>query len=242
LTDYRTWLPIITELSESNRVIAISLRRYFPEQWKGEGTDLSLQQHANDVAAFISALNLEPVHLLGHSRGGDVALLLASQHPSMVKNLILAEPAPMQSMLSSDDDALNELDKRKTKYKKIVSLYRQGQSENGLEEFVDYLFGPETWNKTSESRKERIRANSWNLVSLVKDINTPFVCENAKKITAPVLFIKGDNSPALYGSMVDALQECMNNVSVATIANSGHVMYSANPTAFIFETQMFLEQ
>ena len=39
LSDYRTWLPLMAELSETNRTIAISLRHYYPEQWDGKGDD-----------------------------------------------------------------------------------------------------------------------------------------------------------------------------------------------------------
>jgi hypothetical protein len=37
-------------LAEQYRVVAVSLRRYFPERWDGEGEDFSIFQHADDVA------------------------------------------------------------------------------------------------------------------------------------------------------------------------------------------------
>ena len=49
LSDYRTWLPLMKELSETSRVIAVSLRHFYPEHWKGRDDDFSLQQHADDV-------------------------------------------------------------------------------------------------------------------------------------------------------------------------------------------------
>jgi pimeloyl-ACP methyl ester carboxylesterase len=63
--------------AEQYRVIAISLRHYFPEPWDGRGDDFSILQHADDLAEFTRKLELGPVHLLGHSRGGAVVLNVA---------------------------------------------------------------------------------------------------------------------------------------------------------------------
>ena len=55
---------------------------------------------ADDIAALISELN-EPAHVVGHSYGGLVALLVAARHPDRVRSLTLIEPAVM-SLLRGD--------------------------------------------------------------------------------------------------------------------------------------------
>lgn len=42
---------------------------------------------ADDMAAFLKALNVEKAHLFGYSTGGGVALYLAAAHPEMVKTV-----------------------------------------------------------------------------------------------------------------------------------------------------------
>ena len=74
LNDYRYWMPQISSLSPRYRIIAVSLRHYYPERWDGKGDDFSLKMHAEDVAAFIERLGAGPVYLVAHSRGGSVAL------------------------------------------------------------------------------------------------------------------------------------------------------------------------
>lgn len=59
----------------------------------GETPD-SVEQMADDAAAFIEALNLEQVDLLGFSLGGFVAQALAVQSPRLVRRLIIAGSAP----------------------------------------------------------------------------------------------------------------------------------------------------
>ncbi|SFW92550.1 alpha/beta fold hydrolase [Amycolatopsis australiensis] len=59
-----------------------------PEQ----GFDFTLQAHADVVARHIEDVGA-PVHLLGNSMGGAIALLVAAQRPELVKTLTLISPA-----------------------------------------------------------------------------------------------------------------------------------------------------
>ena len=240
LSDYRTWLHLFNELSENNRTIAVSLRHFYPEQWNGKGADLSLQQHADDITAFIQGIKAGPVSLLGHSRGGDVALMVASQHPELVRNLILADPAPLATILANNPASMSFAKARKAKLQEVVNYYQQNDAETGLQIYVKYIAGPTAWQNTSEQRREEIRSNSWTQISQLQDYETPFTCSMAAKITAPVLLITGERSAPVYGHMNSAVRACLKEVSIATIADAGHLMYYANPTAFAFEVVDFI--
>jgi pimeloyl-ACP methyl ester carboxylesterase len=49
---------------------------------------------ANDAVAFIRALGLDQIDLLGFSMGGFVAQVIAEQHPDLVRKVILAGTGP----------------------------------------------------------------------------------------------------------------------------------------------------
>ena len=70
LCDFRVWSPVLGPLSRRHRVIAPSLRHFFPERWDGRGPGFTVAQHVADVVAFIEGLGAGPLHLMGHSRGG----------------------------------------------------------------------------------------------------------------------------------------------------------------------------
>jgi pimeloyl-ACP methyl ester carboxylesterase len=51
---------------------------------------LSYKQMADDTAAVIELLGLGPVDVVGHSDGGNVGLLLARDHPRLVRRLVIS--------------------------------------------------------------------------------------------------------------------------------------------------------
>ena len=129
------------------------------------------------------------------------------------------------------------MDERRRTMEKTVSYYRQGKPEQGLIHFVNYIAGARAWERTSDTRKSTLRDNSWTQVSHVRDLDTPFNCSMARNVASPVLMITGERSAPIYGFMLSALQSCFKQVSNALIADAGHMMYSNNPTAFVFEVQ-----
>jgi len=69
-----------------------SLRHYFPEHWIGKDNSLTIGQPVSDVIAFIEALDLGPIDLLGHSRGGHISFRVAEERPDLLRRIVLAGP------------------------------------------------------------------------------------------------------------------------------------------------------
>ena len=242
LSDYRTWLPLLDGFSESNRAIAVSLRHYYPEKWDGRGKDLSLTQHADDLAAFIQALQVGPVHVLGHSRGAAVALLMASKHPALVRRLVLADPTPLTTMLQHRPEWQAALKARQTKFYNVLMLLQDDAPEAALKTFVGYIAGPNAWANTPKARLDSLRDNQWTLSSLPDDMDTPLACSNLNGLSVPVMLVTGERSASIYGYMHTALQACLKQANKTVISDAGHMMFHANPDTFLFETQYFISE
>lgn len=58
-----------------------------------EGFDYAMDSQAEVIAAFLNGLGCGPVHLVGNSMGGVVALLVAARYPGLVGTLTLLAPA-----------------------------------------------------------------------------------------------------------------------------------------------------
>ena len=232
LSDYRAWTLQMEPFSAGYRTIAISLRHCYPEYWDGEGDKFSVRQHADDLSVFLKMLKLGPVHLVGHSRGGDVVLILAAKHPTLVRSVVLADPAPLNGMFPSTPDVTSAVGKRKAFVTAAIERLQQGDWDGGLEMFTDAVSAPGYWKRLPETNKKICRDNAWSLKSLVTDAQDEFNSTDAKKIGAPVLLVTGDRSPRFYGMMHAALQSCLKRQQKVTISNASHGMYRENPEAF----------
>jgi pimeloyl-ACP methyl ester carboxylesterase len=154
ISDYRAWRHQMESLGRTNRAIAVSLRHYFPARWQGKGPGFSWEQHVSDLIAFIKALDAGPVDLMGHSRGGVIALEAAFAEPGLIRRLILAEPSLTLNESGSFGLALKESAAerglaiqraRASRVKSVLNQYEQGDIEGGLEIWVDGLDGAGSW-------------------------------------------------------------------------------------------------
>jgi pimeloyl-ACP methyl ester carboxylesterase len=66
---------------------------------------LSYQMMADDTAAVIDQLGLGPVDIVGHSDGANLALLLARDHPEMVRHLVISGANIRVALSSVEDNA-----------------------------------------------------------------------------------------------------------------------------------------
>jgi pimeloyl-ACP methyl ester carboxylesterase len=78
-------------IAKRHRFIAYTQRYFGTEPWPDAGKNFSIATRADDLAKFITSLNAGPVHLVGWSHGGLVAITAAVSHPSLVRSLILYE-------------------------------------------------------------------------------------------------------------------------------------------------------
>ena len=56
-------------------------------------TNYTVEDHATDIVALISQLELGPVYLAGHSFGGYLAVYIAAYYPKLVSKLIILDAA-----------------------------------------------------------------------------------------------------------------------------------------------------
>src|SRR5438874_466770 len=80
--DYRFWESQIETVGRSLRATAISLGGFHPGPALA-ANEFSAERHVAELTAFIASFNV-PVHLVGHSRGGRIALNVAANLSSAV--------------------------------------------------------------------------------------------------------------------------------------------------------------
>ena len=98
------WTDLAAQLSGFAAGVAVDLPG-FGRSEPPEDFDYSLRAQADAVVGLLHGLGTGPVHLLGNSMGGAIALFIAAECPELVRTLTLISPAvpdlrPLLSRLS----------------------------------------------------------------------------------------------------------------------------------------------
>ncbi|UOF94150.1 MAG: alpha/beta hydrolase [Bordetella sp.] len=228
LCDSRYWKLQLNALSKKFCVYSLSLRHYWPEFWIGDGI-FSIEQHAEDIFSFIKNIVKTSVHLLGHSRGGTVALEIAKKYPTSLTSLILCEP-----------NILSKNQPNKNPHQQILDLISIGKVDDGLRQFVNAVNGPETWNFMASWIRNMLRENSNTLVPQFNEVIPKIKYSDISSINLPTLLIGGVLSPNSYKIMLKILQNWLPNSQIFFIPDSSHSMNLSNPRIFNSILERFL--
>jgi non-heme chloroperoxidase len=233
LEDYRTWDGQLEALSKGYRLISYSRRYHYPNEWPKDSTDFSVTIHARDLAAFIKALNLPPVHLIGHSYGAFIAFLVARDHPEVIRSLTLGEP-PIMPLLKTTPEGDAVLTAAIARSIATSEAFKQGNDEEGVRRFVNGVLGEGSYEKLPPSVLKRLMDNAQELKGEAssRDLFPPTTCEDVQKVKAPTLLLDGERSPKMFRLINDRLEHCLPSAERAMIPAASHQMEVENPQAF----------
>src|SRR5215210_5999302 len=234
LCDQRYWAPQMGPLGKEYRIFAPSLRHCWPARWDGAGDDFTIQQHVEDVAAFIDALGAGPVHLLGHSRGGHVAFRVAQRFPERVHALILAEPggALDETLQRPHAAAVPQGVSAAEAAAQGAERIRRGDAEGGVAAFVGAINGPGAWAAMAEPLRGMHLDNAHTLLGQVNERRPPFSRADMEAIRAPTLLIGSERCSPPLARVLDAMERHIRGAERATIPGAGHFMSEQEAEAF----------
>lgn len=234
LCDYRYWQWQLRGLGERYRLLAPSLRHYYPERWNGAGGDFTTAQHVEDLLALIERLD-EPVHLLGHSRGGNICLRLALEAPGRLRSLVLCDPGGdfAADLFQAAGVPVPAAPAERNRFREqALQLIRQGEVEAGLELFVDTVSGSGIWRRSSRHFRDMATDNAMTLIGQVADRPEPLGRARLATLAVPALLLRGELSPEPFPQVVEALAQALPDVHSQVIAGASHGMNATRPAAF----------
>ena len=238
LCDYRYWDSQSATLSTHFRCVSVSLSQYWPMADAADGV-FSLRTHVAELAAFIVAMDLGPVHLVGHSRGGCVAFQLAHAYPELVKTLTLADPGGPVHIDGEEEAALPPA--ATALRAKVADLVSKGAVEAGLELFVDSVSMPGIWRKSPPSFRRMALDNAATLPKQFRDPMPAYTRAAASALACRTLLIAGEKSPRMYRDSVAALAGWIGNVDKRSIAGASHGMNVTHAGVFNRLLQAFVQ-
>jgi pimeloyl-ACP methyl ester carboxylesterase len=147
----KQWRGLAEHLRSRFRVLAADLLGYADDEEWPVGAPLQLQDEIRPLLATLQALQ-RPVHLVGHSFGGVVALRLALQRPDLVHSVTLFEPVCFGLLLARDHTATSTHEMRGYA-DTVVLLAQHGAMHAAGRCFVDYWAGRGSWDNLAPERE-----------------------------------------------------------------------------------------
>jgi predicted alpha/beta superfamily hydrolase len=245
LGDYRTWDGQVGPFSEKYRVFSYSRRYHYPNDWPQDDSSFSVTVHAKDLASFIRALNVGPVHLVGHSFGAFISLLVAKDHPELIISLTLGEPPVLPLLTSTLEGESIVQDFIASTLIPAKDAINMGDEVEGVRLFINGVMGSDNaFENITPNFRSNMMDNVRDLKGELMDTNLfpPFSCADARGVRVPTLLLHGEFSPRQFTQTQDMLEQCMLNKERAMIPKASHGLEMENPEAFNETVLAFLEK
>lgn len=254
-SDARTWDRQWEQFAKSFRVIRYSRRYHWPNDPIAPGADYSMPEHVADLKALLLSLGAVPAHLVGHSYGGFLCLLLALQDRPLVRTLVLAEVPAITLFVSNTPRPTELLRLLATRPRTAVALIRfgakgvvparkaflRGDLDEGARVFGNAVFGPGGFDRLPESQKAQVRDNLSNVKEeLLGPGFEPLAPNELRNLRVPTLLMTGENSISLFRCLTDRLAELLPRSEQFEIPNANHLMHENNAPVFNSAVQSFI--
>jgi pimeloyl-ACP methyl ester carboxylesterase len=244
-SDLRTWDAQREVLGESFRTIAYSRRYHWPNAPITSGADYAMAEHVDDLSALLPVLNAAPAHLVGHSYGAFICLLLTIQAPQLVRTLVLIEPPVITLFVSNVPRPGEVLRLALARPRTAAALVRfgatglgpataaarHGDMQTATRIYGKAVLGSDRYRRLSASRREQVRDN------LTKEelLGSGFPRlddERVRSVRAPTLLVCAAESPALFHRLSERLAQLLPEPERVEIPDSSHMVHEDNPRDF----------
>ena len=192
-------------------------------QSSNPGLSYSFKEMADDMAALVRALGFPKAHIIGHSNGGNVALVMLVEHPEVVQTAILQAA---NAYVSTD------LLEKEPSYFDPERVEKQDQAwMKNMIALHGAAHGTAYW-------RDLLR------LTLQETISAPnYTPDDLAKVQLPTLVIQGENdrtnAPARHGQFIAGY------IPLAELwlpAGAGHTVHDDMLFAWIERVESFLER
>jgi pimeloyl-ACP methyl ester carboxylesterase len=210
------WRQLIESAQAEFRVVAVDFLGHGRSPGQPAHFDLACESvHVWDTLSS----SREPVHLVGHSYGGAVAIDLALRRAERIASLTVYEPVlfPLLDPGSAEYAEITSVGGG------IVKNARAGDLEAATAAFIDYWNGPGSWRALEAEQQQRAQARIEPVAAHFEALfGSALTLERLHALHVPTLVLRGDRSPAAARAVCERLAT-LACVTVQTFTGLGHM-------------------
>lgn len=223
----RRWIPLANDLANQYDVVTYDARGHGHSD--APETGYSIEDRVADLVGVVNELNLENPILFGHSMGGSTAAWTAATHPTLLRALVLEDPAGMYG----EPDITPE-ERVQIVHETLEDRANRWTAEEIEEEYDD--LDPDQARRLAVADTEC----STHITEIAREGYPPL--ENAfTEIACPTLVLKADADTKRRVTDLE-IAETLANGRLVHIPNAGHYIFRDEYDAAYSELRAFLQQ
>lgn len=222
---HRQWRPLVAQLGNGWRILAPDLFGYrdtpTPEQAADSARRSIVQDEMDLLGALLQQVN-GPVHLVGHSYGGAVAVELALRHPQRIASLAVYEPVMFALLRDSQHQAswteIAQVAQRQ------VDLVAAGNLRGAASHFIGYWTAPGAFETMPEAMQETVAAGMPKVASEFREVlrrrDAP---PDFSALTMPTLLLCGSETTLAVRGVIAELRRLLPGPRFVQVAGARHM-------------------
>ena len=208
----QTMRPIMDALAKTHRVTALDFPGFGGSPAPPD--TFGVQEYADVTYGFLKQLGIEKTHVICHSFGGRVAILLAAQHPEMTDKIVFTNAAGLKK-------------KRTLKYYFKVYTYKAAKraAKSGLLVRMLKAIGVDVKKKITSAGSADYKALPDNMKKVFVRVVNQDLRRCLKQIKSPSLLIWGENdqeTPVRFGEI---MEKEIPDAGLVVLKNAGHYSF-----------------
>ena len=219
------WRPIIAAWDNQFRCVTTSLLGYGGTAERRTTGDASISHETDALESVIRRAD-GPVHLVGHSFGGLVALAVALLNRVPLASLAILE-APAVEVLREEGDDQHYLAFRQMTESYFAAF--EGGSVEAIASMIDFFGGAGTFAAwPPRVRAYAVATTPVNVLDWASAYGFPLSAASLAQVRVPTLVIRGGASHPAMQHVNALVSGCISEATLATIDGAAHFMVATH--------------